>query len=157
MLTLDIRRLTYAAAALSMILAGLVHGLVTPKHFDKWWGYGLFFFVAAFAQVAYGVLLLLRPWAHDETGGERSDPETDRRTVAYYVMGIAGNLAIIALWVVTRTVGIPFFGPDAGEVEEVTLISLVSKAIEAALIVCLIVLIRRTQALAHTHSTGAMA
>lgn len=148
------RRLTYAAAALS-IVAGLVHGLVTPEHFEEWWGYGLFFFVAAFAQVVYGVLLLLRPWAYDATGGERNDPETDRHTVAYYVAGIAGNLAIIALWVVTRTIGIPFFGPDAGEVEEVTLISLMSKAIEAALIVCLMVLMRRTPAPAH--HTGAMA
>lgn len=148
------RYLMYATAALS-ILAGLIHGLVTPEHFEEWWGYGLFFFVAAFAQVAYGVLLLLRPWAHDETGGERNDPETDRREVTYYIAGIAGNLAIIALWVVTRTAGIPFFGPHAGEVEEVTWISLASKATEAALIVCLIVLIRRTHAPAR--HTGVMA
>lgn len=141
----NIRYLMYATAALS-ILAGLVHGVVTPEHFEEWWGYGLFFFVATFAQVAYSVLLLLRPWAHDETGGERNDAETDRRTVTYYVAGIVGNLAIIALWLVTRVIGVPFFAPAAGEVEAVTLISGVSKAIEVALIVCLIALMRRTHA-----------
>jgi hypothetical protein len=32
--------------------------------------------------------------------------------------GIAGNLAIVVLYLLTRTVGIPFFGPETGEVED---------------------------------------
>ena len=50
----------YAAAGLS-VLAGLLHLLVMPEHFDEWLGYGLFFLVVALAQLVYAVLLLRRP------------------------------------------------------------------------------------------------
>ena len=152
--TVNLKRLTYVTAGMS-IVAGLIHGLVTPEHFAEWWGYGLFFFVATFAQVAYGVLLLLRPWAYDTSGGERNDVDTDRRTILFYAAGIVGNLVIIGLWMVTRTAGIPFFGPGAGEVEQVTLISLASKLVEAALIVCLAWMIQRMRAT--SHGTGVTA
>ena len=33
------------------------------------------------------------------------------------LLGVAGNLAVVILWLVTRTAGIPLFGPHAGEVE----------------------------------------
>lgn len=128
------------------LAAGLVHGAITPDHFSEWWGYGLFFFLAALAQGGYGLLLLLRPWRYDQTGGSRppDDPlvrQDDRRA---YQWGIAGNTAIVALYVVTRTTGIPFFGPGAGEVEAVTPAGVLSKGLEIALIGCLITLLRRT-------------
>lgn len=133
------RRLRHWAAGLS-IAAALVHGAVTPEHLSEWWGYGLFFFVAAIAQGLYGLALLLEPWRWDETGGIREDGDRYSRSV--YLLGAAGNAVIIGLYVVTRTVGIPFFGPEAGEVEPVTPISLVSKMIELAVIGCLIALLR---------------
>ena len=52
------------------------------------------------------------------------------------------NGLIIALWLMTRTVGIPYFGPEAGVVEAVGVIDTVSKLVEGALIVCLVVLWR---------------
>ena len=33
------------------------------------------------------------------------------------IAGVAGNLAIVGLYLLTRTTGIPVFGPGAGEVE----------------------------------------
>jgi MFS family permease len=88
----------YAAAALSLV-AGLVHLWVAPEHFEEWWGYGAFFLVAAAAQVIYVPLLLRWP------------------SRAVLLTGIAGNMAIVALYLLTRTTGIPLFGPEAGEVE----------------------------------------
>ena len=38
-----------------------------------------------------------------------------RRALA--LLGIAGNLSIVVLYLVIRTVDIPFFGPETGEVE----------------------------------------
>lgn len=114
----------YAAAVLSA-LAGFIHILVTPDHFEEWIGYGLFFLVASTAQFMFALLLL----AH----GSNRD---------LLLAGIVGNGLIIALWLVTRTVGIPFFGPEAGEVEPVGVIDTVSKLVEGALIVCLVELIR---------------
>lgn len=139
-----LKRLRYWSAGLS-IFAGLIHGVVTPEHFEEWWGYGAFFLVAALAQVFYGMLLLMLPWAYDETGAALG-AEADRRTTTFCVVGILGNVAIVALWIVTRTIGIPIFGPAAGEVEPVTTISIVSKLIEVALVACLFLIIRRTQA-----------
>lgn len=88
----------YAAAALSLV-AGLLHLWVMPDHFEEWWGYGAFFLAAAAAQLLYAPMLLRWP------------------TRAIFMAGIAGNLAIVVLYLLTRTVGIPLFGPEAGDVE----------------------------------------
>ena len=75
----------YTVAAFSMV-AALIHLWVTPEHFEEWWGYGTFFLVAAIAQGAFGVALLRRP----------------RRLLL--LLGLGGNVSIVALYLVTRTV-----------------------------------------------------
>jgi hypothetical protein len=108
----------YSAAALSLI-AALIHLWVMPEHFEEWWGYGTFFLFFAIVQGFYGVALLRWP----------------RRPLL--LLGIGGNLLIIVLYLLTRTVGIPFFGPDVGEVEGIGLIDLCATTSELALIVAL--------------------
>lgn len=127
-------------AALSLA-AGVLHATVIPEHMSEWWGYGFFFMLAALAQIMYGLLLFLRPWAYDETGAIREHPDETARPV--YLGGALANLAIIALYLITRTVGIPIFGPDAGSVEPVTAVSVVVTLLEAALVAVLFVLARR--------------
>ena len=56
--------------------------------------------------------------------------------------GLLGNGAIVGLYLVTRTVGIPLLGPAAGVVEAVGWGDLVSKFAELGLIVCLLRLLR---------------
>ncbi len=129
------RRAERAAAGLSWG-AGAIHGLVAPDHFSEWWGYGLFFVAAALGQVMFGLLVWTRGI---ETTASRSW-ETVRRKV--YVTGIAGNLAIIGMWIVSRTVGIPV-GPEAGVVEPLGVLDVVSKILEGVLIVVLALLLRR--------------
>ena len=87
-------------AALSL-LAAAIHLWVTPEHFDEWWGYGTFFLVVTAAQALYAVALLR--WSGRPL----------------LLLGVAGNLAIVILWLVTRTTGIPLLGPHAGDVEVV--------------------------------------
>jgi hypothetical protein len=84
----------YAAAALSLV-AVLIHLWVAPEQFEEWWGYGAFFLVPAVAQVLYVPLLLRWP------------------NRAILLLGLGGNLAIVSLHLLTRAVGIPFFGPHA--------------------------------------------
>lgn len=105
----------YLAAALSVI-AALIHLWVMPEHFEEWWGYGMFFLISAAAQGLYGAALLLWP----------------RRPLL--LLGIGGNLSIIVLYLLTRTVGIPFFGPGAGEVEGVGVADLGATISELALV-----------------------
>jgi hypothetical protein len=109
----------HAVAALSLV-AALIHLWVMPEHFEEWWGYGTFFLVAAVAQALY-VPLLLR-WRD--------------RTVLLLV-GIAGNSAIVLLYLLTRVVGIPLFGPEAGEVEGVGVIDACATSSEVAIVLAL--------------------
>jgi hypothetical protein len=112
----------YTVAALSL-LAGLIHLWVMPEHFEEWWGYGTFFLVAAVAQVRFVPLLLRWP----------------NRTVL--LLGIAGNSAIVLLYLFTRVVGIPLVGPEAGEVEGVGIIDVCATSSEAANVLALGVLL----------------
>ncbi|MGH9040241.1 MAG: hypothetical protein ACRDZ3_08420 [Acidimicrobiia bacterium] len=128
-------RLRLQAGALS-VAAGVGHGLVAPEHLREWWGYGLFFALAATGQVFFGAVLLAAPWRYDETGGHL--PEGTGPERAMCLLGIVGNAAVIVLYLVTRTVGVPFLGPDAGRVEPFGAGGLVTTAFEAALVGVLI-------------------
>ena len=112
-----------AAPALAAT-AALIHAVEAPRHFAEWWGYGLFFIVVAVGQAAFAVMLLLRP----------------RRGARWItVAGIAGNFGIAVLYLVTRTVGIPLVGPEAGEVEAFDRSGLVATLIELLLVGALVV------------------
>jgi len=119
------KRWQCAAAVLSM-LAGWIHVFFAPEHFEEWVGYGVFFVVASSCQMLFAIMVVTNT--------------PPRRKLLW--AGILGNLALIALWGVTRTIGIPFFGPSAGEVETVGPLDLTAQIAELALIACLIILLR---------------
>ena len=105
--------------------AALLHNWVLPEHYREWWGYGLYFLVAAAAQGFGAGLLLFWP----------------RRWVL--LLGILGNSAILVLYAITRTVGIPVFGPAAGQVEPVGPLDLATAAAELGLVIVLVQLVRK--------------
>lgn len=92
------RRLVTAAAALSFS-AALIHFSVAPAHFREYWGFGVFFVVVAALQLGWAEL------------ARRYGP--DARPL---LVGLVGNLAVAALWLASRTVGLPV-GPEAGQAE----------------------------------------
>ena len=102
-------------AALSL-LAAAIHLWVMPEHLEEWWGYGAFFLVLAVAQGMYGLGLLRWP----------SRP--------FLLLGVAGNLAVAILWLVTRTTGIPLLGPHAGEAEGVGVLDLACTLAEVGIV-----------------------
>lgn len=108
-------------AALSGLAAG-IHLSVAPEHFDEWWGYGMFFLVAAVGECALVLLLALRPrsWVIQA--------------------GIWTSLATMLMYLVSRTAGIPL-GPAKGSVETVDLPGLAATAAEGGLIVVLCLLL----------------
>lgn len=120
-------RLERLAAALSFAAGGL-HLMAGPQHVEEWWVYGLFFFGAAALQAAYGLVLFTR--GIEGWGGWVAV----RGRV--YLAGIVGTTAIIALWVVSRTVGVPV-GPEAFEPEGVGVLDAASKVVEVALVAAL--------------------
>lgn len=135
--SINARGLEKIGAATSM-LAGAVHGIVAPAHLEEWWGYGLFFLAAAAFQVLFGVALLTRAINPTDFGaGFR------RARNVLLVLGVVVNVAILALYVVTRTTGIPWFGPEAGEVEKVGVLDTVAALAEVAAVMVILFLMRK--------------
>ena len=137
----------YLAALLSMGV-GVVHAMVTVEYWNEWWGYGAFFIVAALGQMMYGLLLFMQPWRYDATGGMNGGGYHAARRVFH--AGAWVNASIVALYIVTRTIGIPIFGPEAGQVEPVSALSLIVQIAEVLLIACLVRAIRRGDRFAST-------
>ncbi|QIN79375.1 hypothetical protein GBA65_13595 [Rubrobacter marinus] len=113
--------LVVVAAVLSLV-AALVHLWMVPGYAWIWWGYGVFFLSTALAQGLLGVALLRWPAA------------------PVVVAGISGNLAVMLLYVFTRTSGVPF-GPHAGKVEDAGLLDMTATLAEMGLVVLLVTLL----------------
>ena len=110
-----------AAAALSLAVAW-VHLAYVASHLRQWWAYGAFFLAAGVGQALFAPLVLRRPG----------------QVVA--AVGIAGNLAIVAMYVVSRTAGPPL-GPHAHMPEPAGPIDLATTGAEIALIGILLTLL----------------
>ena len=107
----------YLLGGLAALSAGAatIHFAVVFEHFTEYALYGVFFLVVAWAQMIWPVVLLWRP------------------SRLWLWLGIAGNAVVIALYVASRTVGLPF-GPDLHHSESVGALDVVSCVLEFALI-----------------------
>ena len=79
--------------------AGIIHAKAFIDHAPHYWLYGAFFGVLAYAQVLWAFAVYRRPG--------------DRR---WLMPAALVSLAVVGLWIVTRSVGLPF-GPWAGRAE----------------------------------------
>jgi hypothetical protein len=120
---IDLEPVLRPALALLSTGAAVIHFVVIPGHWDEYWGQGLFFIVAAIAQLLWALWIVIAP------------------SRLIYLAGAAGNAAIVAMWVVTRTAGIPA-GPGAGEREAVEFADTVATAFEVVLVVGALALAR---------------
>lgn len=101
-------------AALS-VGAATIHFAVVFEHFAEYTLYGVFFLVISWAQLIWPAVLLWRP------------------SRLWLWLGIAGNAVVIAAYVASRTIGLPF-GPDLHHSESVGALDVVSCILEFALI-----------------------
>jgi hypothetical protein len=110
-----VRRRAGAAALLSLA-AAWVHFAYAAPHLRQWWAYGAFFLATGVGQALFAPLILRRPppgWV--------------------VAAGVAGNVAIIAMYVVSRTYGPPI-GPHAHVPEAAGPIDLATTAVEVCLV-----------------------
>jgi hypothetical protein len=80
---------------LSAVLSGaaaVVHLSVARLHFDEYWGFGVGFVVSGVLQLAWAVAI----WRRKE----------DRRLL--WAGGVVLQLGIVAVWVWSRTIGLPY-------------------------------------------------
>jgi hypothetical protein len=119
------RRLVYLAAALSLG-AGYVHFAYAESHFEDWWAYGMFFIAAGNLQALFAALLVWRPRAWQP------------------LAGIAGNLGVVVVYVLSRTNGIAL-GPHARVVEHAGAIDWATTAAQVAIIAALVAMLEGRQ------------
>jgi hypothetical protein len=109
-------------AAVLSLGAAWVHFAYTASHLRQWWAYGAFFLATGAGQAVFAPLVVRRPrpWV--------------------VAVGIAGNLAIVAMYVVSRTAGPPL-GPHAHVPEPTGAVDLATTAVEIALVGVLLTLL----------------
>ena len=105
-------------AALLVFVSSFIHSAEISPHFEQYWLYGVFFGVVTLLQAMWSVMIY-------------SDPLNRR----YLVAGAIGNVALIVVWAITRTIGVPV-GPQSGP-EAVGVIDVLSKLDELAAVVCI--------------------
>lgn len=103
-------------SAIGAIGAASIHFKVMPEHFGEAFLYGFFFLVVASTQLAWSLLMLVRPHR------------------VLFACGVAGNAAVVLLWLVTRTIAIPL-GPDAGSTEGFGALDVVASTCEVICVV----------------------
>jgi hypothetical protein len=114
-----------AAPALAAVLslgAAWVHLAYTASHLRQWWAYGAFFLATGVGQALFAPLVLRRPSAW------------------LVLTGIAGNVAIVSMYVVSRTAGPPL-GPHAHIPEAAGAVDLTTTGAEIALVGVLLTLL----------------
>jgi FtsP/CotA-like multicopper oxidase with cupredoxin domain len=111
------------SAALLMLGAALIHLSVAPEHLREYLPFGVFFLVVGCAQIVVAVELFARP--------------TRRLAMAL----AAFSIGLVALWFVSRTVGLPV-GPNPGTPEQTgltdvlcNLLEIIASALLASLLV----------------------
>ena len=110
-----------AAAALSL-LAAWVHLAYAASHLRQWWAYGAFFVATGAGQALFAPLILRVP------------------APRLAAVGIAGNVAIVGMYVVSRTAGPPL-GPHAHVPEPAGAIDLATTGAEIVLVAVLLTLL----------------
>lgn len=103
--------------------AGIIHLSLVAEHMHEARYFGAFFLTSGAAQLAWAVL---------------ASGTFSRRAV---LVACIGNAAIVALWVISRTSGLPI-GPEPGTPEAVGFADVVATAYEASIVVGSIWLLR---------------
>ncbi|MCH9732558.1 MAG: hypothetical protein K0U84_23320 [Actinomycetia bacterium] len=103
-------------AAAASLGAALIHFATLPAHWQEWPPSGVFFALLAVFQFGWALAMALRP------------------QIAVLTTGIVANLGAIALWVLSRTSGIPF-GPHAGEAEAMRAAGVAAVLLEATVVI----------------------
>lgn len=116
-----------ALVAAASCAAAVVHFAFMASHFDEHWAYGSFFAVVGWLQLVWAVAVVRRP----------------SRAV---VLAGVGNLGIVAVWVLSRTVGVGI-GPNASTAEAVAFPDVLATVLEVVVATGALVLAAEPRAL----------
>jgi FixH protein len=103
------------ALAVTSLAAAGIHFAVMADHFNEYFVFGLFFSVVAWLQALWALGVVIAP------------------TRQLLIGGLVANAVIVAVWVLSRTAGLPI-GPDAGTPEPATVLDVLSTALEVGIV-----------------------
>jgi hypothetical protein len=113
--------------ALLSLAAAAIHVAVMGEHFGEFFAHGVFFAVVAWLQAAWAVAILVAP------------------SRALLWAAAIGNVVVVAVWVVSRTTGLPV-GPEAGVPEPAAFLDVFATILELVLITgAAVLLVQRGQ------------
>jgi hypothetical protein len=111
------------AVALASAGAGVIHLAVAPDHLREWVPFGVFFLVLGVGQLAWAALVWMRP------------------TRSLLITGAIANTGVVALWLLSRSAGIPI-GPEHWSPEAIGFADVVCSAYEALIVLATCALLR---------------
>ncbi len=115
----------YAALAVTSLATAAIHFAVIGEHFADYLAFGVFFAVVAWLQALWGTAVAVAP------------------SRGLLFAGLVGNAVVVAIWVASRTSGLPI-GPEPGTPEPIAFLDLLSTILEVLIIVgAAVLLIRR--------------
>ena len=129
--------LLLALAVASLATAG-IHFAVIPEHFEEYVPYGVFFSIVAWLQGLWALGVLIRP------------------TRSILLAAIVGNIALIAMWGVSRSTGLPM-GPEPWTPESLGGVDVLCAALEAGIVVGCLQRLRREKAMNGTEARSVAA
>jgi peptidoglycan/LPS O-acetylase OafA/YrhL len=110
------------ASGLLSLTAGWIHFAYVGSHWDYWWAYGVFFLATGVFQALLAPALLR--WPGSWTA----------------LVGIAGNVAIIGMYLWSRLYAIPM-GPHKGVLERIGTVDMVCTGAEVLLVGVLLAIV----------------
>ena len=113
----------------SSVAAGVIHAGVVPEHLEEAWIFGLFFILAAGFQIAWAI------------------PAVTSRSSGVYLIGAVANGAMIGIWLLSRTLGVPI-GPEPWVAEPAEVLDVVSTGLEVLIVAGSLAILR-----ARSHAT----
>ena len=110
----------FPIAALLAAAAGIVHVKAAIDHGGHWWAFAVFFGLVVYFQLGWALLV-----------------QRGRRDARLLDAGIYMSLAIAAVWLLSRTIGMPL-GPWAWDAEPIGALDLIATLDELALAALLV-------------------
>jgi hypothetical protein len=100
---------------LASVGAGIIHLMVVHEHLEEFTPFGIGFLVLGLFQLVWAVTVMVKANA------------------PVLVVGLVVSALTVAVWVVSRTVGLPI-GPEAGEPEAIGMLDVTATVLEGVMV-----------------------
>ncbi len=105
----------YGALAVTSLATAGIHFAVMGEHFREYVAFGVFFSLVAWFQALWAIGVVVAP------------------TRPMLTVGLVVNAAVVAIWIVSRTAGLPI-GPEPGTAEPAAFLDVLSTVLEIGIV-----------------------